>query len=658
MTHQPIAGKITRNSLLRSAGLLLVGIFGLSHLKAGDHPLPAGENPLPAMLNESYETIKALDDGQSLIPEVPRTIHIRDLEAVGDGKTDDGPAFAKAMKIIAANKGNVRLLLEPGKTYRILSTATVSPAGKLINGGRAKGGGNTGVIMVEDVENVIIDGQGSEMVLTWPVHFIRVAKSQNVWIGNLTMTYDPFPCAQTRIVAKQPERNAIDVQLEQGYSPPNFDPPGETANHGKWAFSWGIQPNCHFWTKHIKEIDPESSKKGVFRIFPQEKAERFIGGLKIGQRMLVPTLRNGARTSGTHSSITGSQDVILYNVVTQAANQFSYLVAYNQGMVVIKKCGIRPITPTGATEPSVFAGWRDGFHTKTNRGPVVFDGCHFDGLFDDDINISHITLAMEKIIDSKTYRIRVLIGESFPEIRLGDTVQAWNYATGKHCGTAKVLNVTPGDSPGAENGRQYWNKIITVDSPLQNIKGGEHDLTLARNQAPKVLLSIQEYHNWAIVRHCHFHGTVRFRSPGIFENNTFRGWMWVTERKRGVAECPLPQHQIFRNNVFGPARGEAGRISYEPLVHEDLPSDQIDILGRDITYINNTMHRQVVFKNARDITLIGNHFITGDETSPVLIENCKEVNIGPGRIDNQELSANQMRQRFRIINTPEKEIEK
>ncbi|MDT8391377.1 MAG: hypothetical protein RRC34_12810 [Lentisphaeria bacterium] len=334
-------------------------------------------------LKETYETITALDDGQSLIPEITRTIHIKDFGSLGDGKTDDGPAFAEAMAIIAESKGNVRLLLEPNKTYRILPGVDAGPDAKQSRPAQ------THAIQLSEVENVIVDGQGSTLILTWPVKFIRINESKKVWIGNLTMTYDPFPCAQTRIVAKQPDLKAIDVQLEQGYSLPDFDPPGETANHGKWAFSWGIKPNCHFWTKHIKEIDPESSKKGVFRIFPQEKAERFIGGLKIGQRMLVPTLRNGARTSGTHSSITGSQDVILYNVVTQAANQFSYLVAYNQGMVVIKKCGIRPITPTGATEPSVFAGWRDGFHTKTNRGPIVFDGCHFDGLFDDDINISH-----------------------------------------------------------------------------------------------------------------------------------------------------------------------------------------------------------------------------------------------------------------------------
>lgn len=613
--------------------------------------------PLKAKLNETYEVICKLDDGKSLIPKITRTINIKDLGAVGDGKTDDGPAFAKAMKIIAANKGNVRLLLEPRKTYRILSTATVSPEGKLINGGRAKGGGNTCVIMVEDVENVIIDGQGSEMVLTWPVHFIRVAKSQNVWIGNLTMTYDPLPCAQTRIVAKQPQLKAIDVKLEEGYSLPNFDPSEQTDNHGKWAFSWGIDPNCHFWTKHIKEIDTESTMKGVFRIFPQKRAESSIGGLRVGQRMLVPTLRNGARTSGTHSGIHGSSDVVLYNIVAHAANHFSYHVAGNQGLVVFKKCDIRPQTPEGAEEPSVFSSWRDGFHTKQNRGPIVFDGCTFSGLYDDDINISHITLAMEKIIDKVTYRIRVLIGEGFPEIRIGDTVEAWNYRTGRFCGMSRIVAVQRGDSPGTEDGREYWNQIITVDRPLRNIEGGESGRTLHRDgRDAKVLLTIREYGNWAIVRNCHFHGTVRFRSPGIYANNTFKGWMWVTERKRHVIEAPLPRHQMFRNNVFGPARGEAGRISYEPLVNKDLPLEKIDILGRDISYISNTMHRQLIFQNAQDITLIGNTFITRDGVPPVLIENCKGVKIGPGMIDGQERRSEEMVDGLAVSNTPDTEI--
>ncbi|MDT8389825.1 MAG: hypothetical protein RRC34_04875 [Lentisphaeria bacterium] len=612
------------------------------------------EHPLKAGLHETYNVIRNLGDGKSLVPKISRTLSIKDLGAVGDGKTDDGPAFRKAMEIISESNGNVQLLLEPNRKYRILSTSGVSYDGKSLKTR------NPHVISISDAENVIIDGQGSTLILTWPVKFNSVDQSANVWIGNLTMTYDPFPCAQTRIVAKQPELKAIDVQLEQGYSPPNFDPPGETANHGKWAFSWGIKPNCHFWIKHIKEIDPESSKKGVFRIFPQDSAEKSIGGLKIGQRMLVPVLRNGARTSGTHSRITGNRNVILYKVITHAANEFSYLVAYNQGMVVIKKCEIRPVTPEGASSPSVFASWRDGFHTKTNRGPVVFEECYFDGLYDDDINISHITLAMEKIIDPKTYRIRVLIGEGFPEIRIGDTVEAWNYETGKNCGTAKILKVAPGDSPGTENGRKYWNMIITVDRPLKNIEGGESGRTLSGSKDAKVLLSIREYHNWAIVRNCYFHGTVRFRSPGIYENNTFKGWMWVTERFRGGSpvECPLPQHQMFRNNVFGPVpSGNARLISYEPLVHKDLPSENIDILGRDITYINNTIHRQLVFRNAQGITLVGNHLITRNKVPPVLIENCKYIKIGPGRIDEREWSADQMQQFFSIVNTPETELE-
>jgi len=537
-------------------------------------------------MHNTFESIKTVGDGRSLIPKNGRVILIKDLGAVGDGKTDDGPAFAKAMTMVAESKGNVRLLLEPRKIYRIL------PSDPITSRNHVNKKQQTFALHFDGVDNVIIDGMGSELVLSWPVKFIQVTKSKKVWIGNLTMTYDPFPASQTRIVAKHPQWKAIDVQLEKGYVLPDFDPPGETANHGRWAFSWGIQPNCHFWTKHIKEIDPESNNQGVFRIFPQDQAVNSIGGLKVGQRMLVPTLRDGSRISGAHSVIQGSKEVILFNIHAHAANQFSYVVTGNQGLVMFKKCSIRPRTPEGATEPCVFAGWRDGIHTKQNRGPIVFDDCHFSGLYDDDINISHITLALEKIITPRKYRIRVLIGEGFPDILPGDSIEAWNHDTGKYCGIARVVKVEPGDSPGAPDGSKYWNRIITTDQPLQNLEGGENDSNLARDHKPrKVLLTVRGYQNWAIVRNCTFDGTVRFRSPGIYEGNTFKRWMWVTEPSYKIIEGPLPQHQLFRNNTFGPASGEAGIIRYHPLVRADLAPEKVDIMCRNITYINNTIHR-------------------------------------------------------------------
>ena len=602
--------------------------------------------------DKMYKTLKTIKDGRSLIPRIIQEIKIKDLGAVGDGKTDDGPAFIKAMDRINKNGGNFKLILEPNKKYRIFSSKTVSPEGKLLAGAKIRNGGDSCVVLLGNVKNVIIDGKGSEFILTWPVHFIRVANSENVWLGNFSMTYDPFPCAQTRIIARHTDIKAIDVQLEPGFSLPNFDPPDATENHGKWGFSWGITPNCHFWTKFIKEIDASSTQKGIFRIFPQENRVKTIGGLKDGQRMLVPTLRNGARTSGTHSGFYGSSNVIMYNVISYAANQFSYHVTGNQGPVIFKKCAIRTRPIPGYDTEVVFSSWRDGFHTKQNMGPIVFDDCYFDGLYDDDINISQITLTIEKIIDKSTYRIRVLNGEGFPEIKPGYSIEAWNYRNGKDCGSVKITSIKDGDSPGAENGKKYWNKIITVDSPLQNIKGFESGRTLNPKKDAGIVLSVKEYRNWAIVKDSYFHGTVRFRSPGIYENNHFKQWMWVMQQPI-VVECPLPQHQIFKNNIFEEARD----INYGVPVSAGVNTADGDIIAHDITYIGNTIQRKLNFFNTRNITLSKNNFIIdGIKGSPVVINKCENVIVGTSYINGKKIKPAAMIKRMDIQNTADEEI--
>ncbi|NQU44962.1 hypothetical protein HQ520_16875, partial [bacterium] len=299
-----------------------------------------------------YERLKTITDGRSLIPAIANHIDIQDLGAVGDGKTDDGPAFVRAMDMAMKAGGNCVIRLERNKVYRILSASNVSPDGSYIDASEGKNGAH--LINLRSVANVIFDGRGSTLVLTWPVEFISVQDSRNVWIGNLIQTYDPFPCAQTRLVAQHRDIGAIDVQLEPGFDLPAFDPP-DSEDHGKWAFSWGIDPNAHLWTKFIREIDDASTEKGIFRILLQDNARGKVGALKNGQRILVPTLKNGARVSGTHSSIAGSDNVILYGITSHAANQFSYHISSNKGPVIVKRCQIRPRALPDCPTEQVFA---------------------------------------------------------------------------------------------------------------------------------------------------------------------------------------------------------------------------------------------------------------------------------------------------------------
>ncbi len=532
----------------------------------------------------------------------PRVFEVSDHGAVGDGHTDDGPAIWRAVQAVRHYDGPAVLAFGKGRRYRVASLPVDAPTAHLFT--------------LSDDHDIEIDGRGCTFVLRFPLHFISIAHSERVTFHDFTFTYDPLTFTQGHVAAVHPEMGALDVQLLDGFDLPAFDP-AETDFNGAWHFCWTFNPACHVFTKTIKAIDEAHTARRVFRVFVQDGVVGALGRFKPGEtRIVVPTLGvvDGVpQRSGTHSWISGSRDITLRDITQHAAPDFSFCLWGNLGRILVHNVDIRPPEGSGRW----IASWRDGFHVKQNRGPIIIEDSYLEGLLDDCVNVSQISLTVEDVAADNRYRIRVVNRESFPTIEPGFTLEGWNRVSGKYCGKRTITKVEPGPAPG------YWNTLVTVDRPLDHLVADGDTVRLWINECANP---------GTIIRNNQFHGSVRFRSAGRFENNLVESFMII---KPDGAEGPIAHDMVFRGNllpasgirtIFAVMRNE-GVTALPPHDHA-APADR---MVHDILFEGNTIGRPIYLFDARDVTFRDNTF-TGD--GGVVLRNSGPVHVegSPARV--------------------------
>ena len=548
-----------------------------------------------------------------------RVIRAADFGAVGDGRQDDGPAIAAAMQALKASSRSVTLVFEAGKRYRVAS----------MPGDAA----NAHVFQLGGARDIEIDGRGCTFVLRFPLRVISVGDSENIDLHDFVFSYDPLPFTQGHVHAVHPELGALDVKLLEGYDLPAFDDP-DAAFNGAWHFCWTFNPSCHVFTNTIKEIDADHTANGVFRVFVQDGVRGALSHFDLGEtRIVVPTLGvvdGFPQRNGTHSWISGSRNVSLRNITQYAAPDFSFCLWGNMGQIRVQNVDIRPPEGSGHW----IASWRDGFHVKQNRGPVIIEDCYLEGLLDDCINVSQISLTVDEVGEDGRCHLRVINKEAFPPIEPGFTLEGWNRVSGKYCGKRTITKVEAGETPG------YWSQWVTLDEPLDHLVPDGTTVRLWVNECANP---------GTLIRNNKLYGSMRFRSSGRVESNLIRDFLIV---KPDGAEGPIAHDQVYRNNTL-PATGiqtifavmrEEGMTALPP--HDDAnPADRI---VHGIVFEGNTIGRPICLFDAQDVRLVDNTF-TGDgkfllrNSGPVTVEGSPEhavESIGAGNdvafIDHQE----------------------
>lgn len=159
------------------------------------------------------------------------TVVVTDAGLVGDGKTNNRPAFDR---LINSHRRNNRT---PAPTASALSRGIhpcvspqetglrlVFPAGEYLFADPTCQA--AGSLVLEEVQNLLLEGRDGARIITSGAAMagdsVRIARCRNVILRNLTLDMDPLPFVFGRITAKDEAKTWIEIELLANSLKPDF----------------------------------------------------------------------------------------------------------------------------------------------------------------------------------------------------------------------------------------------------------------------------------------------------------------------------------------------------------------------------------------------------------------------------------------------------
>jgi len=581
-----------------------------------------GAEELRILLNYFEEEEKRLETLRTLPP--PTVISVKAFGAVGDGKTDDGPAIQRALNAAAEYHGKPVVVKIPAGVYLVgnhhdaggpaYTIDNPLPAGSPFPGetARIQITRKRTHLLLQNVKNLTVEGEvNTHLRFTDPVAIaFRVLGSENVTLKNFSVDYVNLPFTQGAIIATDNQTGALTIRIDAGYPLPTEErflkaPERRLTPHDA-AGRYGLT------TYRLGKI--EAVGDSVFRVYP------FL--IKPGTQMWNPT------ETSLKANIIARYDPFEYDayaidlryckfckiegvtIHSSPAGAFRNMSTY-----AISLIGNRIETPEKSDR--LISTNADGCQARGLIAPFV-KNCVFSQLEDDGINFNSTTPEAEAINANREMLTPALTGGAFFVNSLSGQVHAIAMLTeGKSSKPlAQVIrtknNLNQKEMSHAEklalgfyNGtnREYAvrpDRIITIPSTCS---GGVITGSTFRNIRG---LGIQITAPNSLVENCVFYGN----SGSAIHANAMLGWGMVFNT----------HNVIVRNCAFRDFRRTAISCSYHPLGSDRvLPPRQL----RDLRFEHNVFEQagkeSLLLQNCADVTLTENLFLKR-QASPFVIK--------------------------------------
>jgi hypothetical protein len=455
------------------------------------------------------EAVKALPQTVS-----GQEIHVKEFGAIGDGKTDDGPAILRALETAALGRNN-RVIFEK-KTYFLGPKKDRWP-----------------YFVIANAENLTIEGCGAELNITVNNTFFEITHSSGVQLKNITLDYSTPTLFQGRVttVDSAPTNFSFDVQIDQGFPAPPSDPSRVGEGGGQHGFVFmpnvykaRVECGGHFFADKITDLGG-----GAYRFYPKSKYLKGMKNIQHGDRMtyggllseLPAEYKNPQRLRiGRYCAvaIVSSSGILLEDVNLYGAWTMGIEVANNEGGLIFRRVNIK----RRSGSQRLLAVPSSPMDIRSNRvGPVIED-CVFESGNDDLIGLINtaeavvVELAAPVAGGGSRFRVDnpgkinaregdILLFRAHPSVKDVDVSVARHLIMENSVvlGTATIKALTAG--------------VITVDKEIEGIANGN------------LVLNLNRSHEGLIVRNNTFRPLMRQAmqlrtlSTALIENNVVEG---------------------------------------------------------------------------------------------------------------------------------------
>ena len=456
----------------------------------------------------------------------PTVLRAREFGALGDGVTDDGPAFAR---MLAARRDEVTFACEPGRVYRVLSA-----------------GATPWVFDLRERRDVTLDGGGSRFLLGPEVRLLHAERCRGLTVRGLTVDYDPLPFVEGRVVAADAAAGTLDVRVADGFPLPPLGGPTREREQSYFAMLWPTAPDGRQAHQHCGVADLTAPAGERLVRLATSKAVGHVPNLARvapGTAITLPVRGIAHRATavpGGHTTILLDQntDVRCGDVTLWSAPLFGWVVQRNEGEVSFRRCHVEP-QPESGRRTSI---WRDAFHVKGNRAHLVWEDCRLRGMNDDAFNLATHASRVERVLAPDRWVVRQVFPLVPMDFRPGDTVLVADDERGALLGRAKVVS---GGEP-VTDARGFAQPLtLRVAAPLPGVAAGCR------------LWNETSANPGAVIRGCQVAMSCRFQSPDLrLERCVFEALAWFCSE---YVEGPLPVRLTAADCRFTVGRGNSTR---------------------------------------------------------------------------------------------------
>lgn len=374
-------------------------------------------------------------------------------------------------------------------------------------------------IVIEDMDNLILDGQGSSFVFHGRMLPLSMLYSHNCTLRNFSIDFENPHIAQIRVINNDPEKGITFEAAPWVKYRINAEGYFETYGEGwKAVPSTGIAfenstRRVVYRTSDLTYSTAQVQATGERQLLaPQWKDKRLLPGTVIAMRTYY---RPAPGIFLSHN-----QNTRLENIRIHYAEGMGLLAQLCENVTLDKFS----VCLKGNEDPRYFTTQADATHFSGCKGKIISENGLYEGMMDDAINIHGTYLKVIKRVDDKTLVGKYMHGQSwgFEWGRSGDTVQFIRSATMELAGGPnKIISIRPYDTDEIKGAKEF---IITFEHPLDK--------------------SVTEAEGFGIEN-------LQWTPEVIFRGNTIRN-----NRARG-ALFSTPKTTLIENNVFDHTSGTA-----------------------------------------------------------------------------------------------------
>lgn len=363
-------------------------------------------------------------------------INIADFGADSFGYEDSGKAFIKVFEYIKeVNKNFNKIILNMDKgIYRITKSNAIEKVIHISNTDSIKYPNKKIGILIDNIDNLTIEGNNSEILFEGDMMSIGIIQSKNIMINDLSIDFKMPTTTEMTIFDYDYKRHTID------YFIPNYMTYEIIDNHIRW-FIKDSNENIEYWCEldahknyaiPVKYSSHMISRNYYSNQSPFEDVTsitKLDNGLvrftyksmsKISPEigMVYELVSNSVRpTAG--ALISESMNVKLNNVRITYMNGFGFLVQMSEN-IYFDKLKMLNLPNTGKFTTS----YADGIHVSGAKGKIEITNSIFNNTHDDPINIHGTFVRVENIIDERTLKLRYIHEQQggFKQFYPGDKV--------------------------------------------------------------------------------------------------------------------------------------------------------------------------------------------------------------------------------------------